>query len=100
MKILDLAKIMARNKIKVIGKNLVKNFRRIDFYNESSNTIDLGRYFAILPEFNYNNIYNYYKKKFKIDKFPQNKSYNSDQNEDYLNETGIKKILRKLDYYS
>ena len=35
-------------------------------------------------------------KKFKIDKFPQNKSYNSDQNEDYLNETGIKKILRKL----
>jgi len=101
MKILDLAKIIAGNKIKVIGKRPGEKIsEELISINESLNTIDLGEYFAILPEFNYNNSYNYYKKKFKIGKFPQNKSYNSDQNKDYLNEAGIKKILRKLDYYS
>ncbi len=101
MKILDLAKIIAGKKIKVIGKRPGEKIsEELISVNESSNTIDLGEYFAILPEFNYNNAYNYYKKKFKINKFPQNKSYNSDQNKEYLNEARIKKILIKLDYYS
>ena len=57
MKILDLAKIIARNKIKVIGKRPGEKIsEELISINESSNTIDLGRYFAILPEFNYNNI--------------------------------------------
>ena len=92
MKILDLAKIIAGKKIRVTGKRPGEKIsEELISINESSNTIDLGKYFAILPEFNYNNFYNYYKRKFKIARFPINKSYNSDQNKDFLNEADIKK---------
>lgn len=99
MRIIDLAKIIAGSKIKIIGKRPGEKIsEELISSNESLNTIDLGKYYAILPEVNFKRIYNLYQKKFKISKFPRNKSYNSDQNSIFLNDEDIKKILKKLKF--
>ena len=101
MRILDLAKIIAQKKIKIVGKRPGEKIsEELISINESFNTIDLGKYYAILPEINYNRNLNFYKKIFKVKKFTNNISYNSEENKIFLNLKDIKKILKKLNFYS
>lgn len=97
MKILDLAKVMANEKIKIIGKRQGEKIsEELISVDESVNTIDLGKYYAVLPNSNFNRIFSFYKKKFRLKKFSQNSSYNSENNDNFLSQNDIKKILRKL----
>ena len=101
MRILDLAKIIAQKKIKIVGKRPGEKIsEELISIDESFNTIDLGKYYAILPEINYNRNLNFYKKIFKVKKFTNNISYNSEENKIFLNLKDIKKILKKLNFYS
>ncbi len=96
MNIIDIAKIIAKDKIKIIGKRPgEKLHEELISANESLNTIDLGNYYSILPERNYTKYFNYYKKKYKIKKFPANKSYNSLENKNFFKKEDIKKIIQK-----
>jgi len=100
MNIIDLAKVIAGKKIKIVGKRPgEKVSEELISSNESINAIDLGKYYAILPVSNYNRTLNFYKKKFKIKKFPAIESYNSEQNNIFLSQSDIKQILKKLDFY-
>ena len=97
MRVIDLAKIISGNRIKIIGKRPGEKIsEELISENESSSSIDLGKYYAILPESNFDRIYKYYKKKFKLKKFPKNRSYNSDKNKVFLSGNDIKKILKRL----
>ena len=97
MRVIDLAKIISGNRIKIIGKRPGEKIsEELISENESSSSIDLGKYYAILPESNFDRIYKYYQKSFKLKKFPKNESYNSDKNKVFLSENDIKKILIKL----
>ena len=99
MRIQDLAKVIAGNRIKVIGKRSgEKIHEELISANESEHTIDLGNYYAILPENNFNFLAKLYKKQFKFKKFPKNKSYNSEHNIKFLNHKEIKNILKKLKF--
>ncbi len=97
MKILDLAKVMAKEKIKIIGKRPGEKIsEELISVDESINTIDLGKYYAVLPSSNFNRSFLFYKKKFKLKKFPQNYSYNSENNKNFLSQNDIRKIIKKL----
>ena len=97
MKILDLAKVIAKEKIKIIGKRPGEKIsEELISIDESINTIDLGKYYAILPSLNFNRIFSFYKEKFKIKKFSQNNSYNSENNDNFLSQNDIRQILKKL----
>ena len=96
MKILDLAKVMAKKKIKIIGKRAGEKIsEELISDNESVNTIDLGKYYAVLPKTNFNSNFLFYKKKFKLKKFPHNYSYNSENNKNFLSQNDIRQILKK-----
>ena len=99
MRIIDLAKIIAGKKIKIIGKRPGEKIsEELISINESFYTLDLGRYYAILPEYNFKKLHNFYSKKFKIKRFTKNISYNSETNNNFLNIQQIKKILKKLNF--
>ena len=101
MRIMDLAKVIAGKKIKLVGKRPGEKIsEELISINESFNTIDLGNYYAILPELNFDKILNFYNKNFKIKKFTGNISYNSETNKFFLNSKDIKKILKRLNYNS
>lgn len=61
--------------------------------SDSYNTIDIGKYYLILPN-NSKKIINYYKKKFKIKKFKINSSYNSKDNHNYLTIKQIRELIK------
>ena len=99
MRILDLAKVIAKEKIKIIGKRPgEKIHEELISVNESAQTIDLGKFYAILPESNFDLVEKLYKKTFKIKRFTKDKSYNSDKNSDFLDIPKIKTILKRLKY--
>ena len=94
MRIIDIAKAVGGSKIKIIGKRPgEKLHEELISTNESGNTIEIGKYYAILHSVDYNRTLNLYKKKFNISKFPINKSYNSLENKKYLSIKEIKKII-------
>ena len=94
MSILELAEVIANDKIKIIGKRPgEKLHEELISDNESSNTIDLGKYYAILSDISFKNSLNFYKKKFKVKKFPINKAYNSATNENFYKKADIRKII-------
>jgi UDP-N-acetylglucosamine 4,6-dehydratase/5-epimerase len=97
MNVIDVAKVIAKDKIKYIGKRPgEKLHEELISVNESFNTIDLGYYYSILPELNYAKYFNFYKKKYEIKKFPANKSYNSLENKKFFNQEDIKKIIKNI----
>lgn len=90
-KILDLAKAFSSEaKIQIIGiRPGEKINEELISLNESRTTIDLGKYYAILPEANLN-----LKKKYdKYKKVPRNFSYKSDVNS-FLSITELKKLIQ------
>ena len=97
MRILDLAQLIAKNKIKIIGKRPgEKIHEELISANESFNAIDIGKYFIILSSDNREQIFNYYSSRFKTKKYPVEKSYNSNENKKFLQKKDLIKILKKI----
>jgi len=98
-KIMDLAKSVGPNcKINFIGiRPGEKIHEEMISSSDSFNTIDIGKYFIILPKVDKKTI-NKYKKKFKIKKFKENTSYNSGTNSSFLNIKQIRDLIKtKID---
>jgi UDP-N-acetylglucosamine 4,6-dehydratase len=89
--ILDLTKaINPKNKIKYIGiRPGEKINEEMISTNDSYNTYDLGKYYAILNPSNVKTL-KYYK---KFKKFKKGKSYNSKDNEKFLTVVELKKLI-------
>ncbi len=97
MKIMDLAEVIADKKIKIIGKRPgEKLHEELISQSESYHTIDLGKYYAILPENNFDSSYKYYNKTQQIKKFPPGLPYNSKDNKKYFNKEDIKDLIQKI----
>lgn len=93
-KLLDLAKAISPNsKINIIGvRPGEKIHEELITKSDSFSTIDLGKYYAILPYANKKLIDNYLKK--KGGKRINIQSYNSKDNKDYLNIGQIKELIK------
>ena len=94
-RILDLARaIDDKCQLKFVG---IRPGEKLDeeliTIQESSNSYDLGKYFAILPHQN-KNLNKYYKKNYKrnLNKF----SYTSSNNKDFLKLSELKKIVNSF----
>ena len=96
-RILDLAKAISTDcKIKLIGiRPGEKIHEELITSNESVNTLDLGKYYVILPTISRISIDNY-KKKQNGKRLPKNFSYNSGTNPNFLSITELKKLLKKM----
>ena len=95
-RIVDIAKaINPKNKLKIIGiKRGEKIHEELIPSNDSPYTIDIGKYYLILPD-NDNKIIQSYKKKFKLKKIKKSFSYTSEQKE-YLNVMEISKLIENI----
>lgn len=97
MKIMDLAEVIAGKKIKIIGKRPgEKLHEELISQSESYHTIDLGKYYAILPENNFDRSFKYYKKIKQVKKFTQGLPYNSKDNKNFFNKKDIKDLIKKI----
>lgn len=96
-KITDLAKAIAPNcKIKHVGiRSGEKIHEEMISVSEGYNTIDLGKYYSILPSFSKYNVEQYIKK-FGGKKVKKNFSYNSLENPYFLNVQQLKKLIKKV----
>ena len=96
--ILDLAKsVSSKAKINIIGiREGEKVHEEMISLSEGNNTIDLGKYYSILPSFRDYSIDSYIKK-FGGKKVSKNFSYNSRENNHFLSVKEIKKLLKKMD---
>ena len=92
-RILDLAKsICPKNKIKIIGiRPGEKLHEELITKSDSELTVDLGNYYAILPN---TETYKNYLKNSKIKKIQKNFSYNSKDNNKYLSVEDLRKFLK------
>ncbi len=95
-KIMDLAKAVKSNfKYKIVGiRPGEKLHEDIITKSDGVTTIDLGKYYAILPSSGRVNIKNY-KTHLRFKKVPKNFSYNSGENK-FLSVTELKKIISKF----
>ena len=97
MKIMDLAEVIAGKKIKIIGKRPgEKLHEELISQSESYHTVDLGKYYAILPENNFDRSFKYYKKIKQIKKFTPGLPYNSKDNKNFFNKKDIKNLIQKI----
>ncbi len=62
--------------------------------SDSFNTIDIGKYYIILPKMDAQ-ILKRYKKKYTVKKFKENTSYNSGTNSKFLNINQLRKLIKK-----
>ncbi len=94
-KIMDLAKsICPKNKIKVIGiRPGEKLHEELITKSDSELTVDLEKYYAILPN---TSVYLNYLKNPKVKKIKKNFSYNSKENSKFLSVSDLNKFLKKL----
>lgn len=91
----DLAKAIGpKCKIKYIGvRPGEKIHEEMITASDSYSTIDIGKYYAILPN-NSEKVFKYYKKKFKAKKVNLNFSYNSFTNKKFLSVEQIRKLIK------
>lgn len=96
-RIMDLAKAISPNiKIKFIGKRPgEKLHEEMITQSDSGNTIDVGKYYLILPSNNIHGLSSF-KKKYKKIRFLKNYSYSSDNNKHFLKINELKKIIAKF----
>ena len=94
-KITDLAKAICPNCIfEIIGiRQGEKIHEEMITSSDSYSTIDIGKYYVILPA-NRKKFINYYSKKYKIKKLTKGFSYNSGSNKDFLNVSDLKKLMK------
>ncbi len=95
IKIVDLAKAISLNsEIKYVGiRPGEKIHEDLITKAESPHTIDIKKYFIILPQ-NNSKLENYYYKKYKAKKVKKDFYYNSGTNSVFLNKNQIRKILK------
>jgi len=93
--LLNLAKAIGpKCKIKYIGvRPGEKIHEEMITVSDSFSTIDIGKYYAILPN-NNEKIFKYYKKKFKAKKVDLKFSYNSFTNKKFLSVEQIRKLIK------
>lgn len=96
-RIMDLAKAISPNiKLKFIGKRPgEKIHEEMITPSDSGNTIDVGKFYLILPSNNINDLSNF-KKRYKKISFLNNFSYSSDNNKHFLKVNELKQIISKL----
>ena len=96
-KIIDLAKaINPKCEIKIIGiRPGEKIHEEMVTSSDSYSTIDIGKYYVILPPSD-KKIHNIYVKNKKGKKLKEGFSYSSDKNSKFLNLQEIKKLLKKI----
>ena len=96
-KIPDICKaIDAKKKVKVVGiRPGEKINEEMISYNDGFNTIDIGRYYIIMPSRKYqqNKILRYFKKKNNVKKVKNGFSYNSGNNKKFLSSSDLKKLI-------
>tara|TARA_B100000927_G_C16467968_1_gene470446 strand:- start:1693 stop:2712 length:1020 start_codon:yes stop_codon:yes gene_type:complete len=92
-KIINLAKVIdKKNAFNIIGiREGEKLHEEMITISDSYNTIDLGRYYAILNP-SLKKILKFYS---NYKKYPLGKSYNSKDNSKYLNNLDLKKLVKK-----
>ena len=85
-------------KIKIVGiRPGEKIHEEMISLSEGMNTVDLGKYYSILPSF-YEYTRDQYIKKFGGKKVKINFSYNSKENHHYLNIKQLKKIIKNFNF--
>jgi len=96
-RILDLARTIKPNcKFKIIGiRPGEKIHEEMISVSEGFNTVDLGKYYAILPTVRDYSI-DWYLKKMKGKKVKKNFSYSSKNNVKFLNVNELKNLLKKI----
>ena len=92
----DLVKAVSPNcKVNIIGiRPGEKTDEEMISASDSFNTIDIGKYFIILPSSN-KKILSKISQKFKIKKFPKNMSYNSGTNKNFLSVIELRKMIKE-----
>ena len=95
-KIIELAKsIGPKCKLNYIGiRPGEKIHEEMISSSDSFNTIDIGKYYVILPKMD-TQILKRYKKKYTVKKFKENTSYNSGTNSKFLNINQLRKLIKK-----
>ena len=96
VKIKDLCKtINPKKRIKIVGvRPGEKIHEELISSSESLNTYDIGKYYIVLPNnSDSEKIKKNYQQKLKLKKFKENFSYNSFENDNYLNVEKLSKIL-------
>ena len=95
-RVVDVAKaINPKNTLKIIGvKRGEKIHEELVSKNDGAYTIDIGKYYLILPD-NTKKIINFYKKKFKFKRLASNFSYSSNQKK-YLSIKKIQNLISKI----
>ena len=93
-RLLDIAKaINSKREIKIVGiRPGEKLHEDLITRGESQSTLDIGRYYIILPDKKHNSIL-YFKKKGKIRFVNQDFNYNSGNNPDFLTVLKLKKLI-------
>lgn len=88
--------INPRKNIKIVGiRPGEKIHEELISKSDSLNTYDIGKYYVVLPNnSNSEKIKRSYQKKFKLTKLKNNFSYNSFENNNYLNIKKLSKILK------
>ena len=85
-----------KRKLKIIGIRAgEKIHEEMITVHDGVNTIDIGKYFIIMPSRNYQQkkILNYFKKNYKVKKMKNNFSYNSGNNKKFLSKNDLKKLI-------
>ena len=95
-KVIDVAKAIDKNsKIKIIGiRPGEKIHEEMITISDSQNTISLKNFYIILPSGSHK-LLKYYQKKFSAKKVPDNFSYNSFNNKEFLTVNHIKSLIKK-----
>jgi len=98
-RVMDLAKAIDPNcKVKITGiRPGEKLHEEMVSSSEGYNTVDLGKYYSILPSF-YNYSVDQYIKKFGGKKVKKNFSYNSLENSNYLTINDLKKLIKNFKF--
>ncbi len=96
-KILDLAKAINSNcKIKIIGiRPGEKIHEEMISTSDSQNTLELRKFYLILPKLN-NKIFMKYKKKYGAKKVKNGFTYSSDTNSKFLSITELRELVKKF----
>ena len=95
-KVTDVAKAIDKNaKIKIIGiRPGEKIHEEMITVSDSQNTLDVKNFYIILPSGNHE-LHKFYHKQFSAKRVPNNFSYNSYKNKNYLSIQEIKSLINK-----
>ena len=93
--LMDVVKAMEIKKYKFVGIRAGEKIHEELINNaESKNTIDIGKYYIVLQNINDKKILRHYEKKYKVKKFKEEFSFNSD-NAKKLTIKQLKEIIKK-----